>query len=77
MAVVHDSIDTSNGFILDLFAMDRHGPLSQGAAGFRAGEPQRTDDGKLLYHLYVGRPGAQLAIDPPQNQPVPHAEKSL
>jgi hypothetical protein len=77
VAVVHDSIDTSNAFILDLFAMDRHGPLSQGTAGFRAGEPQRTDDGKLLYHLYVGRPGALLAIDQPQNQPVRHAEKSF
>lgn len=75
VAVVHDSIDTSNGFILDLFAMDRHGPLSQGTGGFRAGEPQHTDDGKLLYHLYVGRPGVQLAIDPPENQPAPHLEK--
>jgi hypothetical protein len=75
MVVVHDSVDTSNGFILDLFAKDRRGPLSQGTAGFRAGEPQHTDDGKLLYHLYIGRPGAQLAIDPPQSQLVPHLEK--
>lgn len=75
LAVVHDSIDASNGFILDLFAMDRHGPLSQSAGGFRAGEPRRTDDGKLLYHLYIGRPGVQLAIDPPQDQPVSHLEK--
>jgi hypothetical protein len=75
VAVVHDSIDASNGFILDLFAMDRHGPLTQSAGGFRAGEPQRTDDGKLLYHLYIGRPGVQLAIDPPQDQPVSHLEK--
>jgi hypothetical protein len=75
VAVVHDSIDVSNGFILDLFAMNRQGPLSQVTAGFRASEPQRTDDGKLLYHLYIGRPGAQLAIDPPQDPPSSHSEK--
>ncbi len=77
LAVEHDSVDSSNGFILDLFAMDRRGPLSQSTAGFRVGEPQRTEDGKLLYHLYIGRPGAGLAIDPPRNQPSPHGEKSL
>jgi hypothetical protein len=75
VAVAHDSIDASNGFILGLFAIERQGPLSQGVAGFRTGEPQRTDDGKLLYHLYIGRPGAQLAIDPPQDPPAPHADK--
>jgi hypothetical protein len=76
VAIMHDSIEVSNGFILDLFAMDRHGPLAQDTAGFRAGEPVRTADGKLVYHLYIGRPGAQLAIDPSLNPPAGRNEKA-
>lgn len=77
VALVHDSIDASNGFIMDLFAMDRHGPLAHASAGFRAGDAEPTADGKLLYHLYVARPGVQLAIDPSPELPVPqHGKRS-
>src|SRR5262249_43824418 len=57
LEVVHDTIDVSNGFLLDLFALDRNGPLARSSGGFRAGVPTEMPDGKLLYHVYVARPG--------------------
>lgn len=67
--VVHASIEVSNAFLLDLFAMDRHRNLAASTRGFRVAEPTPTADGALVYKVYIARRGVMLAIDPPLPDP--------
>jgi hypothetical protein len=72
LEVVHESIESSNGFLEHLF-MERHGAaLKDIAGGFRAAEPTPTADGKLNYVVYIGRPGVSVALaeaPPPSQDP--------
>jgi hypothetical protein len=65
LLVVHDDIDTSNGFLRSLFGLQENGSLLGRAGGFRAAAPTPTSDGKLAYHVYIARPGTVLALEEP------------
>jgi hypothetical protein len=64
LEVLHDSIDTSNDFLLRLFDMQHEGPLTFSSGGFRATRPVEAAGGKLQFTVYIARPGAELAIHP-------------
>jgi hypothetical protein len=63
LEAVHETINTSNDFVMHLFAMQFGMPLHDVAGGFRAAPPVPTPDGKLDYVVYIARPGARLALD--------------
>jgi hypothetical protein len=62
LEVIHDSIDASNEFLLDLYSIQRRGPLNDTSSGFRSGDPELTPDGKLLFRVFIARPGVPLAL---------------
>jgi hypothetical protein len=62
LEVVHDSIDVANATMMSLFSLAQQGPFSLTDQGFRQGEPVPTPDGKLLFTVYVGRPGVSMTL---------------
>jgi hypothetical protein len=67
MELVHDSLASSNEFLMRLFSPSpsRNSlPASLGrvTGGFRAAPPTPTSDGKLGYLVFIARPGVSTAV---------------
>lgn len=62
LEIVHESIDVANEMMLNLFHMERNGPLSMTNQGFRQGDPISTPDGKKLFTVYIGRAGTPMTL---------------
>lgn len=67
LEVVHESINSSNEFLMRLFSMpsssDAGPSLVRAAGGFHAAPPKATPDGKLDYVVYIARPGVSAVLD--------------
>jgi hypothetical protein len=63
LRVTHATSADHNQFLLDLFALDRKGPLFQTTGGFRAVSPTPTSDGRVLSDIYIADPGVSLTLD--------------
>jgi hypothetical protein len=61
--VVHDNVDKANQMLMDLFFMERNGPLSGTDQGFRTTDPVQTPDGKQRFTVFISRPGVPIALD--------------
>lgn len=62
LEVVHESIQSSNDFLLGLFALDHGGPLGTTSGGFRATEPTDTPDGKKRSVVFIARQGTSPVL---------------
>jgi hypothetical protein len=71
LEVVHESIASSNDFLLRLFSSKKGRAMGDDAGGFRAAQPTIDADGKLDYVVYVARPGVSVALDPDSLPPPP------
>jgi hypothetical protein len=63
LEVVHESIESSNDFLMRLFSMKEGRAMGTSAGGFRAAQPTPEPDGKLDYVVYIARPGVSVALD--------------
>jgi hypothetical protein len=64
LEAIHDDINSDNEFLMNLFAMEREGPLASTSGGFRSAISTEEPDGRVRHTIFIARPGVPLSIEP-------------